>query len=271
MLEIKQITPVKLFENRQHIDEYLKNEFSESINEESWMKDYEELIKRFQLYKFNGFTEEECADFQWDTEQLNELVTETFGRVCQYLDFNKVLITIVPALPFSFFKKQPKSLWTNAFTNGPGNIIIAVPTMPDKDFFQYLLAHELHHASPQNPIYNLSLHSFTLEEWFKMEGTAEYFSLSLYPDKRWWKDNLPKEMEQDYWNKIKEHLKATDDHVKSTLCFGSPENGVPVFAGYSFALKVVSQYASTYPVEDMIDLFSIDASELTECYRNSII
>ncbi|MCM3667233.1 DUF2268 domain-containing protein [Mesobacillus subterraneus] len=70
-----------------------------------------------------------------------------------------------------------------------------MPPRPGVDFLQYLLAHECHHASPENPIYHLSLSTFNLEEWYKMEGTAEYFALFLYPDKRWWKDNLPTGME----------------------------------------------------------------------------
>lgn len=76
---------------------------------------------------------------------------------------------LVPALLFSYFQEQPQSLWTNAFTNGPGNVIMAAPPHPDIDFLQYLLAHECHHASPENPIYNLTLSTFTLEEWYKME------------------------------------------------------------------------------------------------------
>lgn len=81
----------------------------------------------------------------------------------------EIRITLVPALLFSYFQEQPQSLWTNAFTNGPGNVIMAAPPHPDIDFLQYLLAHECHHASQENPIYNLTLSTFTLEEWYKME------------------------------------------------------------------------------------------------------
>ncbi|MFC4408868.1 DUF2268 domain-containing putative Zn-dependent protease [Chungangia koreensis] len=268
MLEIRQITPAELLENRQNVDEYLKNEFTQLVNEKTWMNNYDHLIRRFQLQKFKKFTYDEFSNFQWDTKHVKELSTETFRRVNQYLDFDSVRITIVPSLPFSYFKEQPKPLWINAFTNGPGNIVIAIPPQPDDDFFQYLLAHELHHACPSNPIYHLSLDSFTLEEWFKMEGTAEFFSLSLFPDKRWWKDNLSGNLENSYWNKIKEHLKSTDDHVKSDLCFGNSEKGIPIFAGYSFALKVVSHYANKHQLEDINKLFLVKASEMMDDYWN---
>lgn len=267
MLEIKQITPSDLRENQQNLNEYLKSEFTQLVSSKTWMTMDEHLIKRFQLQKFMNLTEDEFSDFQWDTRYVNELAVNTFRHVSQYLSFDHVRLTIVPSLPFPFFKDRPKPLWIHAFTNGPGNIVIAIPAHPDDDFFQYLLAHELHHASPQNPIYSLTLNSFTLEEWYKMEGTAEFFSLSLFPDKRWWKENLPAELEKDYWNKIKEHLKTTDDHIKSTLCFGNTDKGVPVFAGYSFALKVVSQYVKTHQVEDIDELFLVKASDLMECYK----
>nr|WP_255723516.1 DUF2268 domain-containing putative Zn-dependent protease [Sporosarcina sp. ACRSL] len=234
------------------------------------MTESEQLIQRFQLLKCKELSETEIKNLEWDVDEIERIVHETFQNVSCYLPFEEMRITVVPALLLPFFRDQPQSMWTNAFTNGPGNIIIAIPPRPDIDFLQYLLAHECHHASPENPIYQLSLDTFTLEEWYKMEGTAEYFALSLYPDKRWWKDNLPIEMEVRYWNECKDHLKSTDDHLKASLCFGNPQKGIPVFAGYSFALQVVSTYASTHHLEDIRDLFSVRPSVLLECYATSI-
>ncbi|MBR7552979.1 DUF2268 domain-containing putative Zn-dependent protease [Allobacillus sp. GCM10007491] len=270
MLEIKQITPLELIANNSQLDEFLRKNLSDLITSNTWMDEWIQLAQRFQLLKFKKMSAKDIKGLQWDTEHVMSVIKETFLHVSQYLTFNEVRVTVVPALPFPFFKDQPQSLWTNAYTNGPGNIIIAIPPEPDIEFFQYLLAHEFHHATPENPIYQLSLDTFTLEEWYKMEGTAEYFSLSLYPDKRWWKNNFPIEIESRYWNECKDHLKSTDDQIKTPLCFGSQKKQIPVFSGYSFALKLVSKYLLTNKIDDMRDLFNVEASSFIDCYmRNS--
>lgn len=271
MVQVKQITPAKLLQNRNWLEKYLKVEFSDLTSENSWMTDWEKLAQRFQLLKFKELSESEIKSLEWDTEEIEKIVHKTFQNVSQYLNFKDMHITLVPALLFSYFKEQPKSLWANAFTNGPGNVIMAIPPQPDFDFLQYLLAHECHHASPENPIYQLSLSKFTLEEWYKMEGTAEYFALSLYSDRRWWKDNLPTEVEARYWSECKDHLKSTDDNLKGPLCFGSLKKGIPVFAGYSFALKVVSTYASINHIKDIKELFFVEPSVLIECYATNAL
>ena len=270
MVVVKQITPAKLLMNINRLEEYVQEECSDLVSQDSWMTEWEQLAQRFQLLKFKELSETEIISLEWETDEIEQIVHKTFQNVSQYLPFNAMRITIVPALLLPFFKEQPQSMWTNAFTNGPGNIIIAIPPRPDIDFLQYLLAHECHHASPENPIYQLTLDTFTLEEWYKMEGAAEYFALSLYPDKRWWKDNLSTEMEDKYWNECKDHLKSTDDNVKGALCFGSPKRGIPIFAGYSFALKIVANYATTNDLQDVRELFSIKPSVLLECYAANL-
>ncbi|WP_432360408.1 DUF2268 domain-containing putative Zn-dependent protease [Sporosarcina sp. UB5] len=270
MFLVKQITPTKILLNHNCLEEYFKKELSDLVSENSWMTEWEQLVQRFQLLKFKELSETEIKSLKWDDDEIERIVHKTFQNVSQFLPFKAMRITVVPALQLPYFQEQPQSMWTNAFTNGPGNVIIAIPPQPDIDFLQYLLAHEYHHASPENPIYQLSTSTFTLEEWYKMEGTAECFALSLYPDKRWWKDNLPIEMEIRYWNECKDHLKSIDDYLKASLCFGNPQKGIPVFAGYSFALKVVSNYVSTYHLKDVRELFSVEPSALLECYATIV-
>ncbi|PPA69284.1 DUF2268 domain-containing putative Zn-dependent protease [Jeotgalibacillus proteolyticus] len=269
MVNIRQLTPAKLLENQHDLENYLEQELSGLVSQKSWMTDWKELASRFQLFNFKELTKMEIRSFEWNAEQIEKMIYETVQKVSQYLPFKTIHITVVPAVELPFFKSQPQAMWTNAFTNGPGTIIIAIPPQPDKDFLQYLIAHECHHACPENPIYTLSLSTFTLEEWYKMEGTAEYFALTLYPDKRWWKDTLPPDKEAEYWEACKYHLKTTDDHIKMALCFGSRKKEIPVFAGYSFALKAVSHFASVNQIEDIRNLFWVEPSVLMETYAKT--
>lgn len=270
MLKIKQITPVDILLNVNHLDDYLKEQLRDFANEDSWMTKWEHLVQRFQLYKFKDLSKEEILAYAWDQNQIKDLVEETMLNVGQYLKIDDINITILPALPFPWFQNFDQSIWTNGFTNGPGNIIIAIPQKPDVDFLQYMLAHESHHASSDNPIYNLTLNTFTLEEWYKMEGTAEFFSLSLYPDKRWWKDTFTDEVETAYWTEAKDYLKTVDEKIKSRLCFGSPKDGIPFFSGYSFALKVVSNYVKRNPVKEIKELFAVSPSQFIDSYKSDV-
>ena len=266
MIEIKQITPDLLFDHKNNLDKFLKDEFKQLTAIGSWMTEWHQVAQRFQLNKIKEMSETELKDMAWNKERIDTLIIKTFKNVNETLNFENISITVLPAFPFSYFKKQPQKYWSNAFTNGPGNIFIAIPPEADEGFFQYLLAHECHHASPDNPIYNLSLDKFTLEEWYKMEGTAEFFSLSLYPDKRWWKDLFTEEVERLYWRKCKRHLKTTDDRVKSKLCFGSEKENIPVFSGYSFAYNVISKYAASNEITDIKELFNIEPEEYFKIY-----
>lgn len=270
MLVIEQMAPVEITANMDRLDEWLQEKLSGSITQGSWMTKWESVAQRFQLRKFQEMNESDILNLQWDTDEINSVISSTVHRVNQHLDIERLRVMVVPALPFKFFQDQPQSLWTNAFTNGPGNIILAIPPRPDIDFLQYLLAHEAHHASPENPIYRLSMDTFTLEEWYKMEGFAELFSLSLYPDKRWWKDSFPPDVEKAYWNRCKKHLKTTDDHIKSQLCFGDPKDGIPVFSGYSFALKLAANYISSVQPIGIKEWYQVDPPKMVECYRRSL-
>lgn len=269
MLTIKQITPEKIFANKRRLDVFLEEELSNLVDKDSWLTNWETLAQRFQLLKFKEMPAEENEKLQWDTAYIESVIEMTVQHINQYLNLSELHITVVPALPFSFFREQPQSLWSNAFTNGPSNIIIAIPPKPDIEFLQYLLAHESHHACPENPIYQLTMDTFTLEEWYKMEGAAEYFSLSLYPDKRWWRNNFSTEVEKKYWNECKNHLQSVDDHIKGPLCFGNQQKGIPIFAGYSFALKLVSNYATSKAVDKIDELFTVEPSEFIEHYAKT--
>lgn len=174
---INQITPAKIIKNHPDLKSYLQSELCQLLNEKSWMQDWEQLAKRFQLFKFEALSEAESLTYSWNPEKIEAIIRETISEVEKHLEFRDLTITVVPALPFQWFQKYDDSLWTNGYTVGADTIVLAIPPEPDHEFLRYMLAHELHHASPENPIYHLTWDTFTLAEWFKMEGGAEYFSL----------------------------------------------------------------------------------------------
>ena len=263
---LNQITPEELIVKRINLKGFLQSQISPLIGRKSWMQDWEQLAKRFQLFAFAALPEAEALKYSWNPKEIEAIVEETCKEAESHLHFESLTITIVPALPFPWFQNFDQSMWTNGYTVGPDTIIIAIPPQPDPDFLNYMIAHELHHASPENPIYNLTLETFTLADWYKMEGSAEYFSLSLYKDKRWWKKEFTEEIEQKYIEIARQNLNTADDVLKSKICFGNKEMGIPVFAGYSFAYKMVRHYAEQEKITRYRNLYHADPHEIFNSY-----
>lgn len=267
MNKVSQITPVDLYKHRADLDSFLFKNLSPLVNENTWMKEWKQIAERFQLFKFQQLSKEEARAYSWDTKRVQEIINETINNARNHLSFDEVTVTVFPALPFPWHKNLPQSMWTNGFTNGPNNIQIAIPHEPDEDFLSYMIAHELHHATPCNPIYELTLDSFSLAEWFKMEGGAEFFSLSLYPDKRWWKDEFTSEVELNYWREANSVYDSTDGKTKNLFAFGNPKQGIPYMAGYAFAYHLFLAFAEVYPDKTFEDLLLIKPESFLENYQ----
>ncbi|MBT2687656.1 hypothetical protein J7I93_05600 [Bacillus sp. ISL-47] len=259
---LNQITPAKLIESRDNLKNWLQTQLSPLFSKTSWMQDWDQLAGRFQLLKFETLSEAEILSYSWNPKEISTTIHETITEVEKHLHFQNLSITIVPALPFPWFQQYDQSLWTNGYTIGADTIIMAIPPEPDREFFKYMLAHEMHHASPENPIYNLTLNTFSLADWYKMEGGAEYFSLSLYDDKRWWKENLTEEAEKAYQKIAQDNIDTTDDVLKSKICFGNREMDIPVFAGYCFAYKMVRKYAEQQKIRSYRELYKADPLDI---------
>jgi len=270
MLIINQLTPQIIVNHLDDLDAYFYKELSPLITESTWMTHWEQMAERFMMPKFKQLSKEEILTYQWDTERIERIISETFNEVSLYLKFDEVTVTVFPAIPFSLHKNLGRSMWTNGFTNGPNSIQIAIPPTPNEDLLRYLIAHELHHATPENPIYSLSLDQFSLAQWLKMEGGAELFSLSLYEDQRWWQDEFNSEVELIYWNKAKEKMSTTDSVEKSVLSVGDPAQGLPIMVGYSFAYHLFCNYIKKYPDLTFRELLTIEPMEIIQVYEEHL-
>lgn len=271
-MKIVQLTPQLLLENQHHADMYLNNIIHPNLTSNSWMNNWRDVSSRFQLFKFLDLSAEEMLSYSWNEKIIAQVINETLMIVEKHIELDKDLqITIVPALPFPWFSNLERSFWTNGFTNSSQSIWMAIPPNPDRSFLCYLLAHELHHSAPKNPIYDLTIDNFPLKEWYKMEGTAEYFSLQFFEDKRWWKESFSLDIEERYIAEAKRFLNTNDDAVKGPLCFGSVKQQIPYMAGYAFAYNAVKDYAKRYPIDQLEQLFEIDSEALILTYNLHII
>lgn len=265
---VNQITPSKLYRNKDDLESFLEKTLSPLIGDNTWMTDWKQIAQRFKLFSFQDFSLEESLIYQWNEENVEKDVLEVWKEVKNHLSIRDLTITIVPALPFTWFEKYDQSLWVNGFTNGVGNVLIAVPPKPDEDFLKYMIAHELHHATPENPIYKLMNETISLLDWYKFEGGAEYFSLSLYPDKRWWKKEYTPEVDSRYQKRLTSYLLEPTESEKNLLCYGNPSHNIPYLAGYAFAYHLFVHFFNENQNLSFSDLFFIESLELYKCYSN---
>ncbi|WP_244671241.1 hypothetical protein [Bacillus sp. NTK034] len=60
---LNQITPEELIVKRLSIKGFLQSQISPLIGRKSWMQDWEQLAKRFQLFKFSALPEAEALKY----------------------------------------------------------------------------------------------------------------------------------------------------------------------------------------------------------------
>ena len=271
-MNIIQLTPQQLLLLKEQGEESLKELIEQTLHPTSWMNEWQQIATRFQLLKLLALPEEELQAYSWNEQLIEQAVIETVQKVAEWIPIHPHLnIIIVPAKQLPWFKDVPQALWTNGFTNSSDCIWIALPKAPDIEFLRYLIAHELHHASPSNPIYSLTNEHFPLKDWYKMEGAAEYFSLQLYEDKRWWKDTYTEEIQRAYIQQAIQHLHTVDPTIKMPLCYGDAARNLPIMIGYIFAFEAVKSYVSTNNGMNLVDLFELDAASIVLAYEKEFV
>lgn len=103
-MKIIQLTPQLLNENKYNSHIYLNNIILPTINSNSWMNQWQDIVSRFQLFKFLDLPTEDILAHSWNEEFIEQVVNETVQLVKQHIELDDNLqITVVPALPFPWF------------------------------------------------------------------------------------------------------------------------------------------------------------------------
>lgn len=70
-MKIIQLTPQLLLSNKRNAEAYLNELIDSTITPNSWMTNWQDLVSRFQLFKFLDLPTEDMLSHRWD-EQLIE-------------------------------------------------------------------------------------------------------------------------------------------------------------------------------------------------------
>jgi uncharacterized protein YjaZ len=148
-----------------------------------------------------------------------------------------------------------------AVTAGHGRIILRIH--PDADWraaLPYTLAHEMHHS------YWLEHHfdaakPFTLLDYMALEGRADYFAGVLFRHAAPWTSALDPAAYATTWRALSPRLAATEWPTLQSAMFGSPQAGIPMWAGYSIGYRLVSERMAREPKLDLKAMTAASASE----------
>ncbi len=144
-------------------------------------------------------------------------------------------------------------------TAGHGQIILKIaPTGDWAAALPYALAHEMHHSYWAQHFY-VAGKPFTLLDYMVFEGRADYFAGTLFKHPAPWTKALDALAYNKTWRVISKQLDATDSKTLVADMFGSPQAGIPMWAGYSIGYKLVSERMAREPTLDLAAMTAADS------------
>jgi hypothetical protein len=147
-----------------------------------------------------------------------------------------------------------------AVTAGRGRIILRIHPEADwKAALPYALAHEMHHSYWAQYHFDAKA-PFTLADYLAFEGRADYFAATLFEHPAPWTTALDADTYAAVWRAVSKDLNSTDWEKLQGTMFGSPQSGIPRWAGYSIGFRLVSDRMAREPKLDLKAMTAAPAS-----------
>ncbi|MGH8076710.1 MAG: DUF2268 domain-containing putative Zn-dependent protease [Lysobacter sp.] len=203
--------------------------------------------RKAQADKFDKAAFERIARDAW--AQANAALPQASLRVCVDLARNDDAFT------------RDRMDGIMAVTAGSGRIVLRIH--PDGGWvasLPYTLAHEMHHSAWAQSHFDAAK-PFTLADYLVFEGRADYFAGELFDHRAPWTKALDEAAHAAVWQTFSVKLDAADSATLTAAMFGSPQAGIPMWAGYSVGYKLVSQRMANAPKLDFASMTAAPATE----------
>jgi hypothetical protein len=197
---------------------------------------------------------------KFDRREFERLATDAWRRANAALPQGPLRVCIDLAADTDAFTRDVMG-GIAGVTAGHGRIILRIH--PDANWqaaLPYALAHEMHHSywaqyhfDPKKP--------FTLADYMVLEGRADYFAGTLFTHPAPWTAALDATAYATAWRALSQQLNATESGALQTAMFGSPQAGIPAWAGYSIGFQLVSERMARAPTLDLKAMTRAPASE----------
>ncbi len=231
----------------------IKNEFAENAEYPLILSTIEnpiipnnELLKEIEILKKSN---------------LIEIAEEALKIISLILPGPTTKILFIPANPEyrKYFKKY--NIGVTAITVGSGKIIVSIdPTFENwKELLPYVLAHEYHHSVWT--LRNFETINFSLIEYIILEGRADSFASSIYPDKKIpWTSIINKEQENRVWEIIKPDLDMRGHAICDKIMIGN--KNIPYGSGYTIGYNILQSFKKNHPDLTDVDIIDFDPNRI---------
>lgn len=173
---------------------------------------------------------------------VESLIKDALIKCQKHLKSTSTCVYVLPS--FS------ESVWLSstlggiaACTFGKGKILLFIdPTFENwHQMLPYVVAHEYHHSVLMG---KLNLNRLTLFDFIMMEGKADVFANSLYPDVEipWLKGPL----EPQIWKKLYPDRYRYDNEFVSQILW-SGDDFYPPWTGYKVGYRIMQHYLEVHP------------------------
>jgi hypothetical protein len=207
-----------------------------------------------------GADERKAQSAKFDRSEFVRIATDAWRRANAALPQGPIRVCVDMARAADAFTRDGMG-GVAGVTAGHGRIILRIH--PDADWqaaLPYALAHEMHHSywaahhfDPARP--------FTLADYMVLEGRADYFAGTLFAYAAPWTAALDAAAYAVAWRALSKDLNATEWPTLQAAMFGSPQAGIPAWAGYSIGYRLVSERMGREPKLDIPAMTSAPPSE----------
>lgn len=195
--------------------------------------------------------------FEEHFNQINKTIKKTLRESSDILPSGHKKIYVLPASPDQ--KERLKEVnYVLGFTRVDEIVLIIDPEF-EVENLEYTVAHEYHHSA-----YKAMKDSKwdTLLEQSVLEGKADFFASSLYPDVEVpWTEPLKDPLEAGAWKAFMEE-KDVDAYYTSRFIGGDLKTGIPKWALYRIGSEIMNSYMERHPETSVEEWTKKDPNEL---------
>ncbi len=202
----------------------------------------------------------QAAEAGFDRRKFEAIAQQTYDGVIRELPQRQLTLCVDFAHPDDHFARD-QMRGVLALTAGAGKVIVKLH--PDADWatlLPYVLAHELHHSYWAAEHFDPAV-PFTLADYLVFEGKADNFAKTLFGNHPApWIDALDSQQYASSVAAFAPRLGEDSPELLAASMFGSPQAGIPTWAGYTVGYRWVAAKLQQTGTSDWKAITALPAS-----------
>ncbi|WP_168412970.1 DUF2268 domain-containing protein [Bacillus salacetis] len=179
-----------------------------------------------------------------DEERILELVEQGIKDSAQKMAGEDKTIIILPVNPDERFVIE-KMGGLSGVAVSEDTVVLNLDPSFEEEGLKYLVAHEYHHTLQTE---NRADKAPSILEYFLLEGKADAFANSIYPDyKVPWTEPLSERLQEKVFDELRENGNDWDTNRYYEFFNGYSSKGIPMWSNYKVGFQVVQSYVRNNP------------------------